>query len=390
MFYNYSTQTRQALKRPPKFSIIIPCYKVEKYIRACLDSVLVQKCDSWEVICTDDGSPDETGRVLDDYLREHFGNITEEERVIKAIGDEDRHPETPKRVLTGALASGARMMVVHQQNCGVSGARNTAMTLATGEWLVYLDGDDLLAPTALETLSRCLNQVPDADIIRCGYVNFNDGEPCVWPHDSVDEVQSIDISKEIPDAFGGCFQRMVFRRELVKDIAYKGVSCSEEMPYVLRCVIRGRKLILTNRVIYGYRVCEVSMSHRTYVTLERCEQVYDATRCMARLMAECDKNVPLWFSKCIINRWLEMQVDMITYVKDEKERVHAYNYWLTKLPKIRRYGEYCSLWQLMVSRVCIRLPWKPVTFCLCYVPHWLKSHGLNRQAICNVLRRIFH
>lgn len=378
MFYNYSTQTRQALKRPPKFSIIIPCYKVEKYIRACLDSVLAQKCDSWEAICTDDGSPDETGRVLDDYLREHFGNITEEERVIKAIGDEDRHPEAPKRVLTGALASGARMMVVHQQNCGVSGARNTAMTLATGEWLVYLDGDDLLAPRAFDIVEKCLKKFPDADIVRCGYVNFNDGEECVWPHDFVDEVQSIDISKEIPDAFGGCFQRMVFRRELVKDVAYKGVSCTEEMPYVLRCFDRAIVLALINDVFYGYRVLVGSMSHRQ-CSLERYNQYYDATRAMMKIISNSSKTFPKSLIRANINRWIESQYACINCsLSSYEDRKDAVGYWKKHLPGLKKYCNYCTLWQRIVLHVCLWCPFFFFYFLFCKLPYFVKRAGIHR------------
>jgi glycosyltransferase involved in cell wall biosynthesis len=53
----------------PKVSIIIPCYKVEKYLKRCLDSVLAQTFCEWEAICVDDGSPDNCGQILDEYAK---------------------------------------------------------------------------------------------------------------------------------------------------------------------------------------------------------------------------------------------------------------------------------------------------------------------------------
>lgn len=377
MFYNSSTQTRQALERPPKFSIIIPCYKVEKYIRACLDSVLAQKCDSWEVICTDDGSPDETGRALDDYLREHFSNITEEERVIKTIGDEDRHPEAPKRVLTGVLATGARMTVIHQQNCGVSGARNTAMTLATGEWLVYLDGDDLLSPHAFEIIEKCLKKFPDADIVRCGYVDFNDGEEFGWGEQN-GAVTVSDVSAIIPsDPFGSCFQRFVFRRNVVKEVAYKGVSCTEEMGYMVRTFLRAKTLVRTDDIFYGYRILNGSMSHRE-VSLRRYKDYFDQIRAVTKLLMTSSKEMRPVNRRILFNRWLEDRVAGIFEVYPKSDRGEAWNYWFAEMPKLWRYKNECPGWQRLVMFCCVLFPFKFIAIVFCYFPHWLKLKGLHR------------
>lgn len=97
----------------PKFSIIIPVCNVAPYLRESLDSVLSQTFTDWEAICVDDGSTDGSGSILDEYA-----------------GRE------------------SRVRVVHQQNKGVSVARNVALGLAKGEWLTFLDGDDVVAQDA--------------------------------------------------------------------------------------------------------------------------------------------------------------------------------------------------------------------------------------------------
>ena len=101
----------------PKVSIIIPCYKVEKYLKRCLDSVLAQTFCQWEAICVDDGSPDECGAILDQYAKCDY-----------------------------------RIKVIHQENQGLAGARNTGILNSSGEWLLHIDSDDWIGPCLLSTI----------------------------------------------------------------------------------------------------------------------------------------------------------------------------------------------------------------------------------------------
>ena len=113
---------RENVRNLATFSIIIPCYKVEKYIRECLDSVLAQNILDWEAICVDDGSPDRTGAILDEYATKD-----------------------------------SRIEVIHQANGGLSAARNAALKVAKGDWIYYLDSDDLMGPGTLEAVFCVLN-----------------------------------------------------------------------------------------------------------------------------------------------------------------------------------------------------------------------------------------
>jgi len=90
-----------------KVSVVLPCYNVEKYIRRGLDSVLAQTLSEWEAILVDDGATDNTGNICDEYAKKD-----------------------------------ARFRVIHQQNQGVSCARNTGMMAATGQLLYFMDPDD--------------------------------------------------------------------------------------------------------------------------------------------------------------------------------------------------------------------------------------------------------
>lgn len=105
-----------------KFSIIIPVYNVEQYLRDCFDSVLNQTFYDWEAICVNDGSTDGSAAILEEY----------------AVRDK-------------------RFKIVTQSNGGLSAARNTGMEVAEGDYIVFLDSDDWLELGALETLAKNLD-----------------------------------------------------------------------------------------------------------------------------------------------------------------------------------------------------------------------------------------
>ena len=108
------------------FSIIIPVYKVEKYIVDCLESVRKQTFTDFEVIMVNDGSPDESPRICDRYARQDN-----------------------------------RFQVIHKENGGLSSARNVGITHAKGDYIVFLDSDDLISDDALEKLSGFVTNKED-------------------------------------------------------------------------------------------------------------------------------------------------------------------------------------------------------------------------------------
>ncbi len=105
-----------------KFSIIIPVYNVEPYLRECLESVLQQSFADWEAVCVNDGSTDNSATILEEY------------------GHKD-----------------GRFKIVNQPNGGLSAARNTGLKAAVGEYVLFLDSDDWLESNALKIISQSLN-----------------------------------------------------------------------------------------------------------------------------------------------------------------------------------------------------------------------------------------
>lgn len=121
-------------------SVIVPVYNVEKYLHQCVDSILAQTFTDFELILVDDGSPDSCGMICDTYANQDL-----------------------------------RVRVVHQENGGISAARNTGLDMAKGKYIVFVDSDDYVSKDYLEKLYSCLVH-NNADISICEMVRFLDGE----------------------------------------------------------------------------------------------------------------------------------------------------------------------------------------------------------------------
>lgn len=107
----------------PDIAVIVPVYKAEKYISGCIESILNQTLENFELLLVDDGSPDGSGRICDEYARKD-GRIT----------------------------------VVHKKNEGVSGARNTGIEMAKADWVCFVDSDDWVEDRYLEIFDECKNE----------------------------------------------------------------------------------------------------------------------------------------------------------------------------------------------------------------------------------------
>lgn len=117
-----------------KISVVVPCYKVEEYLPRCLDSLMEQTLDDYEVICINDGSPDSCLDILREYEREYP----------------------------------AKIVVIDKKNEGTWKGRKDAIAMVTGEYIGFLDSDDYVDPTFLKDLYDAA-KAEDADIAVCGF-----------------------------------------------------------------------------------------------------------------------------------------------------------------------------------------------------------------------------
>ena len=124
-----------------EFSVIVPIYKVEAYLPRCVDSILAQSFPDFEVILVDDGSPDRCGELCDQYR-----------------------------------ARDPRVRVIHKENGGLVSARQAGMSVASGDYIVHVDGDDWVAPDLLERAHRAV-RAHDPDVVSFPSVSTDGDAP---------------------------------------------------------------------------------------------------------------------------------------------------------------------------------------------------------------------
>ena len=174
---NHSCSSVQSVgEKTPKVSVIVPVYKVEKYLPECIDSILAQTFTDFELILVDDGSPDNSGKICDDYA-----------------------------------ARDSRIRVFHKENGGVTSARRLGVENARGEWVMFVDGDDVLLALALEVLILFVS--PHVDLVEGELATQND--PILtreWSHHIVDGLGYGEAIRK--GVFGGGPWKKIVRKSL--------------------------------------------------------------------------------------------------------------------------------------------------------------------------------
>lgn len=191
----------------PELSIIVPVYKVEKYLPRCIDSILAQTFGDFELILIDDGSPDGCGRICDEYARKD-----------------------------------KRIVVIHQKNMGVSAARNAGLDIARGRYIGFVDSDDWIEPQMYEVMMDAIRE-NGADMAVCG-VRYADEDGKFTRADRLSEgVYSRDGLLEdvfaMPNKLGGGCCNKVFDASKTASVRFKvGMTIAEDALYLFDCFMR--------------------------------------------------------------------------------------------------------------------------------------------------------
>ena len=193
----------------PKISIIVPVYRAEAVLPTCVESVFAQTFQDWELLLVDDGSPDKSGRLCDEYA-----------------------------------ARDPRVRVFHKGNGGVSSARNLGMREARGEYLFFIDADDWIDAKAFERLWTALEEA-GADSAGCAHWNVEPGgrrwaEPAAMPagvygreefrRGIVDRLLGQRLGRP-GEVLNGFIWRFLFRRDIIAahDIRFAGAYLEDEL-----------------------------------------------------------------------------------------------------------------------------------------------------------------
>ena len=217
-------------------SVLVPVYNVDQYLAECLDSVLAQTYRQLEIIVIDDGSTDHSGRIADEYEKKDY-----------------------------------RVKVIHQPNGGLSVARNTGLSVATGEYIAMADSDDWVAPNWIETQLDTIKKW-DADVAVCGAEMVFENSRL---HDDLALVKNFiteyDDKKKLTlmqgewshSAFAqGHIWKKLIRRSCITDHKLEFISdrryCEDEL-FTLQVYKHTNRVAFNDKTLYFYRMRGTSL-----------------------------------------------------------------------------------------------------------------------------------
>lgn len=211
-----------------KVSFIIPIYKVERYLEQCVDSILTQTYRDIEVILVDDDSPDHCPEMCDDY----------------AVKD-------------------SRVKVLHKSNGGLSDARNVGLQIATGDFVVFMDGDDFwTGDKYLEQLMHKIGENPDCDFIgfNCSYYFPESNTYKNWPayfdvlqRPILAEKALCELIKSGTFPMSACLKIMKKDFLVANKLYFEKGIIAEDIPWFINVLEQSNKCMFTNQYIYAYR-----------------------------------------------------------------------------------------------------------------------------------------
>ena len=215
----------------PIVSVIVPVYKVEKYLKQCLDSIISQSFSDFECILVDDGSPDNCPNICDQY------------------SEKDK-----------------RFRVIHQRNKGLSAARNTGIENSTGEWICFIDSDDCIHPDYISILYSTAKNY-DAEVVSCGHISFfeNDDISVKWESQTSSFVD-IKTGKEVLELhykkgeFSFNVWDKIYKRDVIINYRFPVGLYHEDQYYNTHVLPTCTRIVSISNSLYGYRLRNSSIT----------------------------------------------------------------------------------------------------------------------------------
>ena len=230
--------------------IVMPVYKVEKYLRDCITSILEQKTDyTYQLVIVDDGSPDDSGKIADEYAK----------------GD-------------------SRIRVIHQKNAGVACARNAAMKRITGRYLMFVDSDDTLYPGAIQNLMKKAYD-EKADIVEGGYNIVLENGKIKSTIRYEDSTGNADLWNHHGAPWG-----KVFKAEVFEHLQYPGGFDHDDsiMKYCAFQLAEEKRTI--SSIVYNFRVNPTSITHTANKSEKGIDTYYVSLRLWSYYVEKFDVN----------------------------------------------------------------------------------------------------
>ena len=212
-------------------SIIVPVYNVEDYLPRCIDSILKQSYSKLEIIIVDDGSTDNSSYICDEYMHKD-----------------------------------SRIKVIHQQNAGVSVARNTALSIINGYYVAFVDSDDWIHPNYIEKMLYAIKMY-NAELACCAYKKVEYSDNFQFKNENQDEFETKLIlvnssNNYLPGHGSACCK--LFQSNIIKDYNLSfpiGIRYAEDYIFGCQYMMHCKRIVDMNIILYYYFQRATSATH---------------------------------------------------------------------------------------------------------------------------------
>lgn len=252
-----------------KISVIVPVYKVEPYLRQCVDSIINQTYKNLEIILVDDGSPDNCGKICDEYA-------TKDNRI----------------------------KVLHIENGGPAIARNAGLDIATGKYIGYIDSDDYIEPDMYETLYNAMVK-NDAELVVCNWYRQDGGN---WVTNTDYPKKELLTPNEALESFYSHMYvwNKLFRKDVVKNLRFVE-TYAQDVLYTFTVFSRIEKVVCLDKSLCYYRSNPASRQHTkkfkrnflAFLKVQNLEMIYAEKHKLFNLKEKIYN-----FRLCLLAQWL--------------------------------------------------------------------------------------
>lgn len=280
----------------PEISVIVPIYKVEKYIDRCVESILAQSFADFELILVDDGSPDACPQICDEYAKKD-----------------------------------SRIKVVHKQNGGLSDARNAGIDVAEGEWLAFIDSDDYVHEDYLKLLYNSAIE-NGADLAICDFVRVNDDEEVIEDEHGFDGLVTEDKNAMFEYMYSNWRIRpawnKLYKKEIFSELRFEFGKIHEDEFAIHHVLYNCHKAVVVSDGLYYYRVRQNSImtTESPKSTLDGLEAIIEQYEfCAERELITCEYVTGIEYMNSVIdmeNRMDEQSFQRYKALKRRYEKIY--------------------------------------------------------------------
>ncbi len=274
----------------PLISVIVPVYNVEKYLDACIESIVNQTYKELEIILVDDGSPDKCPQMCDEWAKKD-----------------------------------SRIKVIHKENGGQGEARNFGMEIAGGEYIGFVDSDDIIRPEMYETMLKEISE-HNADMLQCAMFRYSEFPLEKFPDKGSDISVRVFSNEEAvkhlitDEMITSTCPSVLIKSRIAKNVKFDLGMINEDVMWIYRALRDSEKIAISSEKLYGYYQRDGSTMNCVYT-----ERKFDALKALRMRADSIKTEFP----------------QLYAYAERSFAGGCMYNYqWVSRLPESAEYEEY--------------------------------------------------